>query len=159
MGAIASRNEMMGQLLTKIQKLEEKNIAPSQPLQNSSFLHKYPQTARRRPGSSSHQLVCWNCGRRGHIARLCRNPKMQGNEKPPAMWVNRLEGYKYKRLEIFLFHLFLQSLLTPITYQLQLANSSLILALQSHCWVVKSGKNCPCLPSRHWKLGGSWWLT
>lgn len=84
-GAIASTNEMMGQLLTRIQKLEEKISAPSQPLQNFSFLHQYPQTARRRPGSSSHQLVCWNCGRRGHIARLCRNPKMQGNEKPPAI--------------------------------------------------------------------------
>ena len=125
------------------QGLEEKVTAPSQLPQNSSFLHQYPQTTRRWPGSSSHQLICWNCGRRGHIACLCKNPKMQGNKKPQMMWVICLKGYKYKRLEIFLFHLFLYS---PYWHPLQIIWKKLSLSTSK---TLKTW----------FGLSGSWWLT
>ena len=81
-GAITSTNDMVSQLLSRVQKLEEKVATPISwsPQQFNSF-GPVQRTERRR----FNEIVCWNCRKRGHIARVRRSPKFQGNERPPTM--------------------------------------------------------------------------
>ena len=76
-GAITSTNDLVGQLLTRIERLEERVATPMTP--GPPRLNSF---GRRRPASD---IVCWNCRRRGHIARVCRYPRaFSGNEQPPT---------------------------------------------------------------------------
>ena len=46
-------------------------------------------TRKRERESESRRPTCWNCGKKGHIARKCWNRQKQqgqGNSKPSAAW-------------------------------------------------------------------------
>lgn len=84
-GAVSnSRSSMTDQALTT---LVEKLIDRVEKLEASTVESQKEWTAstpgRPRRGASSRrdQIVCWNCGNRGHIARFCHAPRKmdQGN--------------------------------------------------------------------------------
>eukprot|EP00731_Ephydatia_muelleri_P014191 Em0007g1501a len=40
------------------------------------------QAIDREPGKRNRTVICWNCGRKGHIARFCRDKQQQENSNP-----------------------------------------------------------------------------
>lgn len=65
--AMTSLPDMMKQVMDRLEKLETRIDPP----------------ASRALDRNRTPLICWNCGKRGHIARSCRAPSQgQGKGKP-----------------------------------------------------------------------------
>lgn len=68
--AVDSVTDMMKQLLSRIDKLEE-HVRDDR----LQFDGQRPKFQRNRLQFGNQQPVCWNCQQQGHIARFCKFSK------------------------------------------------------------------------------------
>ena len=77
-GVTSSMADLMDQCIDRLEKLEMK-VSQPRPWADDGRVNQL-QTG----GAGERPRRCWNCGRSGHIARFCRAPRRQGNERPSA---------------------------------------------------------------------------
>ena len=82
---VAEEQECSGVLAVTLQSINERLQRLELRLKNSEAItEREEQREPRKPR-------CWNCGKRGHIARLCRSrdsTQQQGNYRPSAAGAN-----------------------------------------------------------------------
>ena len=77
-GVTSSMADLMKQCIERLEKLEMK-ISQPRPRADDGRVNQL-----QMGGAGERPRRCWNCGRPGHIARFCRAPRRQGNERPSA---------------------------------------------------------------------------
>ena len=77
-GVMSSMADLMKQCIDRLEKLEMK-VSQPQPRADDGRVNQL-----QMGGAGERPRRCWNCGRPGHIARFCRAPWRQGNERPSA---------------------------------------------------------------------------
>ena len=74
----------------KLVTLVEKLLDRVEKLETSSRMEppmtRPPFGGRGQRRDPSRDIVCWNCGKRGHVSRVCNAPKLRKTTNP---WVTR----------------------------------------------------------------------
>lgn len=79
-GAISTSNDLMSQMLLRLQKLEEQMAVTKAPQTHRRDRVPFNRSSGR---NRSTNVECWNCGEKGHFAQMCRLNR-QGNEDLPG---------------------------------------------------------------------------
>ena len=82
-------SEALQMLNERLERLEVQMVSA-----HSDSRTRKPQDDGSHGRKATAALTCWNCGKKGHIARRCwsrqsPNGRRQGNSNPSSAWVNR----------------------------------------------------------------------
>ena len=75
-GVTSSMADLIKQCIDRLEKLEL-TVSQPRPRADDGRMNQL-----QAGGTGERPRRCWNCGRPGHIARFCRAPRRQGNERP-----------------------------------------------------------------------------
>ena len=81
--ASSTENDLLGIIQTISERLHRLE---------SSIQTGRAQAIDKEPGKRNRTVICWNCGRKGHIARFCRDPpakQQQENSNPSTARASR----------------------------------------------------------------------